>query len=143
MRNAAPNERVCSQRAQELQQLRQVLKQELEVSVVGKIIDVATAWSLAPATSDAQTSTAAAARASAPNPFATPSRGPSVSDLSGLLNASSFIGVPEYSRLFKGSSPTAVTGLRKRSAPGGVVATSKESIVRAALPCDHHRRVPL
>jgi hypothetical protein len=63
------------------------------------------------------------------------------------LNATSFIGVPEYSRLFKGSSPTAIAGARTRSAPGGVVATSKESIVRsycarlraaawpAALPC--------
>jgi hypothetical protein len=48
----------------------------------------------------------------------------------GLLNASSFIGVPEYSRLFKGSSPTAVSGIRARPAAGGVVATSKESMVR-------------
>ena len=116
------------------------------MSVVGKILDVASAWSLASPPIDAQ-APAASARTSAPNPFATPSRGPSVADLSGLLNATSFIGVPEYSRLFKGSSPTAIAGARTRSAPGGVVATSKESIVRsycarlraaawpAALPC--------
>jgi hypothetical protein len=115
---------------QELLQLRQALKQELEVSVAGKIIDVASAWSLQSASSVAQ-APSTSQRAPERNAFATPSRGPSAADMPGLLNASSFIGVPEYSRLFKGSSPAAVSGMRARTAAGGVVATSKESMVRA------------
>jgi cell division septation protein DedD len=115
---------------QELAQLRQALKQELEVSVAGKIVDVASAWSLSAAPSDAAAPSSSTA-AVAPNPYATPSRGPSATDLPGLLNASSFIGVPEYSRMFKGSSPTAMSGVRARPAAGGVVTTSKESMVRA------------
>ena len=113
---------------QELLQLRLALKQELEVSVAGKIIDVASAWSLSCPASDPQ-APSTSEHASQRNPFATPSRGPSAAEMPGSLNASSFIGVPEYSRLFKGSSPAAVSGMRARSA-GGVVATSKESMVR-------------
>jgi hypothetical protein len=99
------------------------------VSVAGKIIDVASAWSIS-CPSDAH-GPSSSKRASNPNPFSTPSRGPSAAEMPGLLNASSFIGVPEYSRVFKGSSPTAVCGMRARPAAGGVVATSKESMVSA------------
>jgi hypothetical protein len=116
---------------QELSQLRLALKQELEVSVAGKIVDVASAWSLSTVPSDSPASSSSKGEL-IPNPYATPSRGPSATDLPGLLNASSFIGVPEYSRMFKGTSPSAVSGIRARSAAGGVVTTSKESMVRAS-----------
>ena len=95
---------------------------------------MASAWSLSTAPSDAAAPSSSKG-AVAPNPYATPSRGPSATDLPGLLNASSFIGVPEYSRMFKGSSPTAMSGVRARPAAGGVVTTSKESMVRASCLC--------
>jgi hypothetical protein len=114
---------------QELHQLRQALKQELDVSVVGTILDVAAAWSI-PAPSLPRTS--APEQAPHMNVLAPTSRGPSAAELPGCLNASSFIGVPEYSRLFKGASPSAASAFRTRSAAGGVVATSKETVVSAS-----------